>query len=117
MYKIINETAIRRLRDGAYIPMADGNTEYATYLEWLEEGNTPEPADEVVAVNPVTTTARAYRDTELKRADIQLLKVQDGANGLGTQKAWREYRVLLRDWPSTESFPLEAPVAPDAGIK
>ena len=28
------------------IPFDPDNTDYAKYLEWLEEGNTPEPADE-----------------------------------------------------------------------
>ena len=27
------------------IPFADGNTDYQAYLAWLEEGNTPEPAE------------------------------------------------------------------------
>jgi hypothetical protein len=30
----------------AYIPFASDNTDYQAYLKWLEEGNTPEPADE-----------------------------------------------------------------------
>jgi hypothetical protein len=35
------------IRDGmAFIPYAEGNTDYQAYLKWLEEGNTPEPADE-----------------------------------------------------------------------
>lgn len=57
---------------------------------------------------------RGWRNVELSRADIQLLKVQDGVTGIGTQKAWREYRIALRDWPASELFPNERPVAPDA---
>lgn len=32
--------------DGWSIPFAPDNTDYQAYLKWLEEGNTPEPADE-----------------------------------------------------------------------
>ena len=28
------------------IPFAEDNTNYQEYLEWVAEGNTPEPADE-----------------------------------------------------------------------
>jgi hypothetical protein len=33
-----------RLADNAFIPPDPANTDYAAYLEWVEEGNTPEPA-------------------------------------------------------------------------
>ena len=39
--------AIRRLSDGASIPLAPDNTDYIAYLAWVAEGNTPLPADEV----------------------------------------------------------------------
>ena len=38
-------TAIFRAVDNSYIPIDPNNTDYQEYLEWVEEGNTPEAAD------------------------------------------------------------------------
>ena len=53
MYKKLIQTltgeeaqVIKRLSDNAFIPFDPANTDYQEYLKWLEEGNTPEPADE-----------------------------------------------------------------------
>lgn len=45
MYKLTETTSIQRLVDGAIIPADDNNTDYRIYLQWVVEGNTPEPFD------------------------------------------------------------------------
>ena len=42
-------TCVKRIADNAFIPFDPANTDYQAYLKWLEEGNTPLPADEGVA--------------------------------------------------------------------
>lgn len=70
-----------------------------------EDPNAPSPED----------VARAWRNSELQRADIVLLKIQDGMPNLGTVADWRKYRVALRTWPDVEGFPSaeSRPTAPD----
>ena len=52
MYKLLKNPfgktlpTIHRIIDNAFIPFDLANTDYQKYLKWLEEGNTPLPADE-----------------------------------------------------------------------
>ena len=41
----VEQQAIKRLSDNAFIPFDPANTDYAEYLKWVEAGNTPLPAD------------------------------------------------------------------------
>jgi len=54
MYQLTTIDAILRLTDGAFIPPDPANTDYAAYLQWVEQGGTPDPAPEPPA--PVELT-------------------------------------------------------------
>jgi hypothetical protein len=51
MYQLLQDTStgaatcIKRIADNAFIPFDPANSAYAEYLAWLDEGNTPLPAD------------------------------------------------------------------------
>jgi len=44
MYQLTSGDSILRLSDNAFIPAAPGNRDYADFLAWKSEGNTPLPA-------------------------------------------------------------------------
>ena len=49
-YKLVKNAfgdvnTILRKNDNAFIPKDTENTDYQEYLEWVDAGNTPDPAD------------------------------------------------------------------------
>ena len=39
----VHDGVIKRESDGAFIPLVEGNRDYAEYKKWLAAGNTPNP--------------------------------------------------------------------------
>ena len=71
-YQLTQGDTILRTADNAFIPPDPANTDYAAYLAWLDEGNTPEPAPEPPAP-PVLTTAQKLEAAGLTVAELKEL--------------------------------------------
>jgi len=83
-----NSTSITRLTDGASIPADPQNTDFANYLQWLSEGNTPAPAD--IPPEPTYQQLRAA-EFNLKSTGEQFAMMYDDAtNGTTTWIDWQK---------------------------
>lgn len=71
-YQLTTSDCILRLSDNAFIPPDPGNTDYAAYLAWLDEGNIPEPAPEPEPV-PEPTPAEKLEAAGLTVDDLKAL--------------------------------------------
>jgi hypothetical protein len=93
IYQLTGTGTILRLADNASIPPDPANTDYQTYLAWLEEGNEPLLPEQA----PLTwDDIRAKRDQLIRESDWTM--VQDATVN---QAAWAQYRQILRDLPQT----------------
>ena len=74
MYQLTTSTStsIKRLSDGAFIPNDPGNRDYREYLDWLDAGNTPEPAPPLEPA-PILTTEQKLNAAGLTVAELREL--------------------------------------------
>mgnify|MGYP001548406029 CR=1 FL=1 len=115
MYQLINDSmtdqpaqCVKRIADNAFIPFDPANRDYQEYLEWLAEGNTPEPVPEP-SDEELAAKIRNERNALLTASDWTQV-----ADAPVDQAAWAVYRQALRDIPTQEGFPQSVtwPVAP-----
>lgn len=85
MYQLTNTSTVRR-SDGASIPADPNNVDYAAYLAWIAEGNTPEPADPI----PAATALEQIRALEAQHADAQARMTRQSLLAIALDKACAE---------------------------
>jgi hypothetical protein len=75
MYRLTqSETTVHRLADNAFIPFDGGNRDYQEYLEWLAEGNTPEP---YVALPPPVPQLITRRQCAIELRERGMITAQE----------------------------------------
>lgn len=79
MYKI-NGNGIIRLTDNACIPKDEGNSDYRTYLAWLDVGNTPEPefSETDIFTKAVSVVAARRYQSEISGIEFSGMLIDTG---------------------------------------
>jgi hypothetical protein len=92
-YQLTTGTSIKRLSDGAFIPNDPGNRDYREYLDWLEAGNTPDPAP---APPPPPPSYTAFWDALVASSVYASIRTQSMAS-LPMNTLATEFIALLGD--------------------
>lgn len=107
-YKLTHTDCIVRIEDGAFIPADPANADYAAYLAWVAEGNSPQPADPVVPSIPEVVTMRQARLALLQAGLLAQVNTavasMPGAAGDTARIEWEFSSTVERNRPLVQSL-------------
>lgn len=108
MYMLTQDGAIRRLSDGAFIPLDSANADYVTYLAWVDEGNAAEPYEPPSLGVPLSVTKRQAKQALLlagKLAEVEAaLAGMPGLEGELARIEWNDSQTVERERPLTQQL-------------
>jgi len=115
MYRLTSSpTTVHRLTDNAFIPFDGGNRDYQEYLEWLAEGNTPEP---YVAPPPPVPQSITRRQCAIELRERTLITPQEALDMTKYGEVPAMVSTLLQSMTQSDRINAETDFAADTYLR
>lgn len=111
MYKLTSSGGVVRIADGAHIPSDTSNNDYATYLQWVNQGNAPAPY-----ITPIPTVAECLAkidaDTDLIYGAVLGNRAEEYTRAATEAQAYKDASYIgtvpasVQSWATAKSWTL-----------